>query len=77
MVPQMPLMELFGPNLRWMLRDVIRYNGNYNDMYHESHPNVSDSELMQQVWSPESWIKNYWGPGRNTTAEIGSPMNAP
>ena len=34
---EMPLIGLFGTELRWMLRDIIRYVGNYDEIYYESH----------------------------------------
>ncbi len=40
---EMPIIELFGAELRFMLRDVIYYSGNYDDIFFESH-NVSLGE---------------------------------
>ena len=34
---EMPLIELFGGNLKWMLRDVIHHIGSYNDIYSDTH----------------------------------------
>ncbi len=34
---ELPLMELFGTELVYMFRDVIRFTGNYDDIYLESH----------------------------------------
>lgn len=41
---KMPLIGLFGGELRWMLRDVIRYKGNYEEIYYETHNITNDEE---------------------------------
>ena len=33
----MPLIGLFGSDLKWMLRDVINYIGSYDDIYLDTH----------------------------------------
>ena len=66
--PRLPLIELFGPELRWMLRDVISYSGNYDDMYYESH-GVGGDRGYNQVWSPERWLLLYWGGGRSSNID--------
>ena len=33
----MPLIELFGEQYRWMLRDIIYFIGNYDEIYYVSH----------------------------------------
>ena len=59
----MPFMELFGNQLRFMLQDVVRYTGNYNDIYLESH-DISEGDDVDRgfnsVMTVEGMRGLYW-----------------
>ena len=63
----MPQMYLFRDELIYMFHDVVRYSGNYDDIYLESH-NISIGEIegfdrgYNSVVTLGSMIKMYWGP---------------
>mmetsp|Transcript_22340 Transcript_22340/g.36549 ORF Transcript_22340/g.36549 Transcript_22340/m.36549 type:complete len:92 (+) Transcript_22340:163-438(+) len=44
---QMPLIKLFGGDLKWMLRDVIYHIGSYDDIYFDSHEQDVDRNWIQ------------------------------
>ena len=62
----MPQIYLFGDQLIHMFRDVIRFSGNYDDIYLESH--VIDGEEdnvdrgYNEIMTVQTMIEMYWGP---------------
>eukprot|EP00579_Thalassiosira_antarctica_P001572 CAMPEP_0201869988 /NCGR_PEP_ID=MMETSP0902-20130614/3284_1 /ASSEMBLY_ACC=CAM_ASM_000551 /TAXON_ID=420261 /ORGANISM="Thalassiosira antarctica, Strain CCMP982" /LENGTH=799 /DNA_ID=CAMNT_0048395557 /DNA_START=157 /DNA_END=2553 /DNA_ORIENTATION=- len=54
---EMPLIELFGSNLKWMLRDVIHHIGSYNDIYSDTHGQDLDRGWNQVnlEWGHHEW----------------------
>ena len=57
--------DLFGKELEYMFRDVIRYFGNYDDIYREAHQieNEEDADRgFNSVMSLRSMVGMYWGP---------------
>ena len=62
---EMPLIDLFGNNLRFMFRDIVRYFGNYDDIYLESHQieNEEDADRgFNSVLTLKGKFGMYWGP---------------
>ncbi len=62
---QMPLIDLFGYELRYMFRDVIRYFGNYDDIYLEAHKIENEEDVdrgFNSVLTLEGKFGLYWGP---------------
>ena len=55
---EMPLIELFGGDLKFMLRDVIYHIGSYDDIYFDSHEQDSDRNWNQ--------VNLYWSRPRET-----------
>ena len=62
---QMPLIYLLGNIMRFMFRDVVRYTGNYNDIYLESH-DVDDEDDVDRGFNSMMTVEGmrlmYWGP---------------
>ncbi len=62
---QMPLIYLFGHTQRFMFRDVVRYTGNYNDIYLDSHDIDDDDDIdrgFNSMMTVEGMRLMYWGP---------------
>ena len=60
---EMPLIGLFGSELKWMLRDIIHYVGNYDEIYYESHDVKDDANRgYNQVMSKKGFSGSWdWG----------------
>lgn len=48
----MPLFRFFGEELRWMFRDVIQFQGNYDEIYNEAH----DTNNVETVDRGLNWV---------------------
>ena len=55
---EMPLIGLFGSELKWMFRDIIHYVGNYDELYYHSH-DVKDAG--NRCYNPRMTKKGFTG----------------
>lgn len=57
---QMPFYEMFGEELRFMLKDVVYFVGNYDDIYDESHGDkdrgVNNVNVDSSIWQTRNVI---------------------
>ena len=62
---QMPLIGLFGEEMKWMFQEVIRNIGNYDDIYYNSHgikDGENDDRMYNKVMGIREFAMRYWGP---------------
>mmetsp|Transcript_18811 Transcript_18811/g.39619 ORF Transcript_18811/g.39619 Transcript_18811/m.39619 type:complete len:968 (-) Transcript_18811:291-3194(-) len=56
---QMPLIGLFGPELRWIFRDVVLYSGHYDEIFAIAH-NLTDDDTFDRGPNKASQAIFYW-----------------
>lgn len=48
-IPDMPLITLFGSDLRWSWRDAISYSGSHHRLVSKNFDNIADEERGRNV----------------------------